>query len=67
MLRNCRELKVWQESYQLCLEIYKVTKIFPKNEGFGFTSQMKRATLSIPSNISEGYGRKTTPEYLINH
>ncbi|MBW1851239.1 MAG: four helix bundle protein [Deltaproteobacteria bacterium] len=38
MLRNCRGLKVWQESYQLCLEIYKVTKIFPKNEGFGFPS-----------------------------
>ncbi|MBW1901283.1 MAG: four helix bundle protein, partial [Deltaproteobacteria bacterium] len=36
------------------MEIYRVTKIFPKNERFGFTSQMKRATLSIPSNISEG-------------
>ncbi|MBW1852532.1 MAG: four helix bundle protein [Deltaproteobacteria bacterium] len=52
MLKNCRDLKVWQASYQLCLEIYKVTKIFPKNEGFGFTSQVKRAALSIPSNIS---------------
>ncbi|MBW1850549.1 MAG: four helix bundle protein [Deltaproteobacteria bacterium] len=38
MLKNCRELKVWRESYQLCLEIYKVTKIMPKNKGFGFTS-----------------------------
>jgi len=67
MLRDCTGLKVWQESYQLCLEIYKVTKIFPKNEEFGFLSQVKREALSIPSNISEGYGKKTTPEYFKNH
>ena len=64
MLKNYKELKVWQKSYQLCLEIYKTTKTFPKNEGFGLTSQMRRAALSVPSNIAEGYGRKTTPDYL---
>ena len=64
MLKNYKELKVWQKSYQLCLEMYKTTKTFPKNEGFGLTSQMRRAALSIPSNIAEGYGRKTTPDYL---
>jgi four helix bundle protein len=64
MLKNYKELKFLQKSYQLCLEIYKATKTFPKNEGFGLTSQMRRAALSIPSNIAEGYGRKTTPEYL---
>ncbi len=64
MLRNYKELKVWQKSYQLCLGLYKAKRTFPKNEGFGLTSQMRRAALSIPSNIAEGYGRKTTPEYL---
>ena len=64
MLKNYKELVVWQKSYQLCLEIYRATKIFPKNEGFGLTSQMRRASLSTPSNIAEGYGRKTTPDYL---
>jgi four helix bundle protein len=64
MLKNYKALKVWQKSYQLCLGIYKVTNTFPKNEDFGLTSQMRRAALSIPSNIAEGYGRKTTLEYL---
>jgi four helix bundle protein len=64
MLRNYKELKVWQKSYQLCLKIYRATDVFPKNEGFGLTSQMRRSALSIPSNVAEGYGRKTTPEYL---
>ena len=64
MLRNYKELKVWQKSYQLCLEIYRATDVFPKNENFGLTSQMRRSALSIPSNVAEGYGRKTTPEYV---
>jgi len=64
MLKNYNELKVWEKSYQLCLEVYRMTKGFPKNETYGLMSQMRRAALSIPSNIAEGYGRKTTPEYL---
>ncbi len=64
MLRNYKDLKVWQKSYQLCLEVYQLTKGFPKNEIYGLISQMRRAALSIPSNIAEGYGRKTKPEYL---
>ena len=64
MLNTYKELKVWQKSYQLCLAIYKATKMFPKIEDFSLTSQMRRSALSIPSNIAEGYGRKTTPEYL---
>jgi len=64
MIKNYKELKVWQKSYQLCLEVYRVTKGFPKEELYGLTSQMRRAAMSIPCNIAEGYGRKTTPEYI---
>lgn len=64
MLKNYKDLKVWQKSYQVCLEIYKITKDFPKQETYGLTSQIRRAAVSVPSNITEGYGRKTTPDYL---
>jgi four helix bundle protein len=64
MFKNYKELKVWEKSYQLCLEVYRITKGFPKIEIFGLISQMRRAALSIPSNIAEGYGRKTIAEYL---
>lgn len=64
MLKNYKELRVWQKSYQLCLDIYKITKEFPKEERYTLTPQIRRAVLSIPSNIAEGYGRKTTREYI---
>jgi len=64
MLKSFKELKVWQKSYKLCLHIYKVTKLFPKDEMYGLTSQIRRSAVSIPSNIAEGYGRKTTLEYV---
>ncbi len=64
MLRNYKDLKVWQKSYQLSLVIYKMTKGFPKEETYGLTSQIRRAAVSVPCNIAEGYGRKTTPEYI---
>jgi four helix bundle protein len=64
MLKNYKELKVWQKSYQLCIEIYGITKEFPKEERYGLTSQIRRSVVSVPSNIAEGYGRKTIPEYL---
>lgn len=64
MLRNYKDLKVWQRSYELCIEIYKTTKGFPKEETYGLTSQIRRAAVSVPSNIAEGYGRKTTPDYI---
>ena len=64
MLKHYRELKVWQRSYKLRLEIYKITKRFPNEQRYGLTSQIRRAAVSVPSNIAEGYGRKTTPEYI---
>ncbi|OGP51797.1 MAG: four helix bundle protein [Deltaproteobacteria bacterium RBG_13_43_22] len=64
MPKNYKELKVWKKSYQLCLEVYRITREFPKIETYGLISQMRRAALSIPSNIAEGYGRKTLLEYL---
>ena len=60
MLKNFKELNVWQKSYRLCLEIYAITATFPKEEKYGLTSQIRRSVVSIPSNIAEGYGRKTT-------
>ncbi len=64
MLKNYRDLIVWQKSYRLCLELYRITKKYPKEERYGLTSQIRRAAVSIPSNIAEGYGRKTTADYL---
>ena len=64
MLKSFKELKVWEKAYQLCLEMYKGTSGFPGDEKFGLTSQMRRAAISIPSNIAEGYGRKTIPDYV---
>ena len=64
MLKNYKELKVWQKAYQLCGDIYKSTRSFPKEERYGLTSQIRRSAVSVPSNIAEGYGRKTTQEYI---
>jgi four helix bundle protein len=64
MLKNYKELNVWQKSYELCLKIYRITAKFPKEERCGLTSQIRRSAVSIPSNIAEGYGRKTTLDYI---
>ena len=64
MLKNYKDLKVWQKSYELCLKIYRITAKFPNEERYGLTSQIRRSAVSIPSNIAEGYGRKTTADYI---
>ncbi len=64
MLRNYKDLKVWQKAYHVCLEIYRITMSFPGDERYGLTSQIRRSAVSIPSNIAEGYGRKTVGEYV---
>jgi four helix bundle protein len=57
-----KNLIVWQKANELALKIYKLTEEFPKKETFGITSQIRRAALSVPTNIVEGYGRKTKIE-----
>ena len=52
MLTNYKELKVWQKSYELCLEIYSITATFPKEKRYGLTSQIRGSVVSIPSNIA---------------
>jgi len=54
---------VWQKSIDLVIEIYRLTKIFPREELYGLISQIKRAATSIPANIAEGYTRKHLQEY----
>ena len=61
-MKNFKELLIWQRSHQLVLEIYLVTKSFPKEELFGLTSQMRRSSASIPTNIAEGCGRNSDAE-----
>jgi four helix bundle protein len=64
MLKNYKELTVWQKAYRLCLDVYRFSREFPKEEKFGLTSQARPAAVSIPSNIAEGYGRKSTADYV---
>ena len=59
-----RELAVWQRAIELTLAIYKLTATFPDAEKFGLTNQLRRASVSVVSNIAEGYGRSTKGEYV---
>jgi four helix bundle protein len=63
-LRTYKELIVWQKAMDLVEEVYKATRSFPREEIYGLTSQLRRAAVSIPSNIAEGQGRSTTPDFL---
>jgi four helix bundle protein len=63
MVESYRDLKVWQRAIEMTLAIYRVTTGFPKEELFGLTSQIRRAGVSVASNIAEGYGRGSTGEY----
>jgi len=70
-LKSFRELNSWKEGHSLVLEIYKATKTFPKEEMFCLISQMRRAAVSITSNIAEGFSRQSYKEklqfYSISH
>ena len=61
-LKDFRQLRVWQQSHQLALNIYQVTKEFPSEEKFGLVSQMRRSAVSISANIVEGFRRRSKKE-----
>jgi len=63
-MQSYKDLIVWQRSIQLVAELYRLTEKFPKTEIYGLTSQMRRAAISIPANISEGFARKHRAEYV---
>ena len=63
-MENYKELKVWQKSVSLCIELYGIVKKFPENERYGLITQIQRASTSVPANIAEGWGRGSTKEYI---
>lgn len=62
-IQNFRDLKIWQLGKEIVAEIYKITRGFPPEEVYGITTQMRRAAISIPCNISEGHSRRATKDY----
>lgn len=62
-MANYRELKVWHKAMDLTTLTYEITKDFPKEEQYSLTDQMRRAAVSIPSNIAEGHARQTVPDF----
>ena len=64
MNESFKDLVVWQRAVQMSLEIYKLTSSFPASERFGLTNQLRRASVSVASNIAEGYGKSSKGEYL---
>jgi len=63
-ITSFEDLRVWQDSHGLALEIYKLTRLFPKEETYGITSQLRRCSSSVPANIVEGFYRHTTREFI---
>jgi len=64
VINSYKELKVYQRSYQIALETYKLTKSFPAEEKYGLISQLQRAAVSVPANIAEGFGRYNAKEFI---
>jgi len=63
-MKDFKELEVWKKSIDLVVEVYRLTKLLPDNEKYTLSDQIRRATISIPSIISEGFSRQTTKEYI---
>ena len=64
MKNNFENLKIWEKSHSLALEVYKQTRNFPKHEVYGIISQLRRAASSVPANIVEGYSRRSKKEFV---
>ena len=62
-MRDFKELKVWQKSHQMVVEVYQMTRKFPPNERFGLIAQLRRSSASIPANIAEGCGRASDRDF----
>ncbi len=63
-ITSFKDLDVWQLAMTLAVDCYKLTESFPRHEQYGMTSQIRRASVSVPANIAEGYGRNQTGMYL---
>ncbi len=63
-VRTYQDLTAWQKAFDLCADVYRTTKRFPRSEIYGLAAQMQRAAVSVPSNIAEGFGRRTTADFL---
>ena len=63
-MRNYRDLQVWSKAHHLTLELYRISRQFPREEIYGMTAQIRRAAVSVAANIAEGYGRETTRSFV---
>jgi four helix bundle protein len=64
MIQSYQDLKVWQAGMDIVVEVYRMTRRFPREEVYGLSAQLRRAAVSLPSNIAEGHARQSTREYL---
>jgi four helix bundle protein len=64
MVESYRDLQVWQKGMQMAADCYRLTKLFPSDERFGMTTQIRRSACSIPANIAEGYVRESRGDYI---
>ena len=63
LVRDFRSLRAWQRGRELTLDVYRLTRSFPKTESYGLTAQIRRSAVSIPANIAEGAGRSSRKDY----
>lgn len=63
-IKSHRDLRVWQETYALALDVLRASDAFPRSQVYGLTSQVRRCAVSVPSNIAEGFGRGSRADYL---